>query len=62
MWQWQKTFPSYQCDKSKPKQGKIPFENLKTALKVWGWLLYVLAYDCKIPLPEYSPPILLNQN
>lgn len=56
MWQWDKIFPSYQCDKAKNQnKGQNPLENLKTALKVQGWLLYVLPYDCEIPLPEYPP-------
>ena len=45
--------------KQNQNKGKNPFENLKTALKVQGWLLYVLPYDCEIPLPEYPPPLFL---
>ena len=42
--------------KQNQNKGQNPLENLKTALKVQGWLLYVLPYDCAIPLPEYPPP------
>ena len=41
--------------KQNQNKGQNPLENLKTALKVQGWLLYVLPYDCEIPLPEYPP-------
>ena len=46
--------------KQNQNKGKNPFENLKTALKVQGWFLYVLPYDCEIPLPEYPPPIFIK--